>query len=82
MVKLLELEYCANYIMPLKKTLLYQKVKKQLELFNLPSSIKCSEIPINEVKFQNNVYKYLFLDKKRIDKHPRYINLKNIGNPR
>ena len=30
---------------------------------------------------QNNVYKYLFLDKKRIDKHPRYINLKNIGNP-
>ena len=68
--------------MPLKKkTLLYQKVKKQLELFNLPSSIKCSEIPINEVKFQNNVYKYLFLDKKRIDKHPRYIYLKNIGNP-
>ena len=72
---------CELYYASKKKTLLYQKVKKQLELFNLPSSIKCSEIPINEVKFQNNVYKYLFLDKKRIDKHPRYIYLKNIGNP-
>tara|TARA_A100000164_G_scaffold378155_1_gene419036 strand:+ start:917 stop:2038 length:1122 start_codon:yes stop_codon:yes gene_type:complete len=63
------------------KTALYNKVKDYLLAFNLPISIDCSNIPINKAKLQNEIYKNLFLDKKRIDKHPRYISLKTIGKP-
>ena len=64
-----------------KRTSLYNKVKSHLLEFNLPINLNCSEIPINKVKLQNDIYKNLFLDKKRIDKHPRYISLKTIGKP-
>ena len=63
------------------KTALYNKVKDYLLAFNLPISIDFTNIPINKVKLQNEIYKNLFLDKKRIDKHPRYISLKTIGKP-
>ncbi len=63
------------------KTALYNKVKDYLLSFNLPTCIDYSKIPVNKVKLQNEIYKNLFLDKKRIDKHPRYISLKAIGKP-
>jgi 3-dehydroquinate synthetase len=39
------------------------------------------KIKVNSKKIQNDIYKNIFLDKKRIDKYPRYINIKNIGEP-
>lgn len=63
------------------KTALFNKVKSYLIDFNLPFSVDCLKISINKGRLQNDIYKNLFLDKKRIDKHPRYISLKTLGRP-
>jgi 3-dehydroquinate synthase len=54
--------------------------KKILELFDLPTNIS-KFIKKNEIKkFKNKIYENIFLDKKRINKFPRYIKLQNLGN--
>ncbi len=54
--------------------------KKILELFDLPTNIS-KFIKKNEIKkFKNKIYENIFLDKKRINKFPRYIKLKYLGN--
>ena len=58
------------------KNNLFNQVYDQLRSFNLPTSLKSSDIPISKVKIQNEIYKNIFLDKKRIDKSPRYISMK------
>ncbi len=53
--------------------------KKILENFNLPINIR-KFINKNEIKNLNDkIYNNIFLDKKRINKNPRYINLKALG---
>lgn len=58
----------------------FNYTKNILELFDLPTNldkfVKKDEIK----KIKDNVYKNIFLDKKRINKFPRYINLINVGN--
>jgi len=64
-----------------KKTDLIKTCESLLKKYNLPISIN---LP-NNVKlqnFQNEVYKNIFLDKKRINKNPRYIYLNKIGKPK
>ncbi len=64
-----------------KKSELIKICEKILKKYNLPISIK---LPGNVQlqNFQNEVYKNIFLDKKRVNKNPRYIFLKNIGKPK
>ena len=53
--------------------------KRILENFNLPINIKrfIKKKKINSLK--NEIFKNIFLDKKRINQNPRYINLIDVG---
>ena len=37
---------------------------------------------MNKSLLKKEIFKYIFLDKKKIGKFPRYIGLKNIGRPK
>ena len=53
--------------------------KKILESFNLPTNIK-KFINKREIKYlTNKIFMNIFLDKKRINKNPRYIKLIGLG---
>ena len=53
--------------------------KKILESYNLPTNIS-KFINKKEIKnLKNKIYLNIFLDKKRINKNPRYINLEGLG---
>ena len=54
--------------------------KKILESFNLPTNIKKFVKKNESNKLKKNIYENIFLDKKRINKFPRYIRLKKPGN--
>ncbi len=71
---LCELEYASQNSKLIKKT------KEILNLYNLPIDLK--HLNLNKQKLQNDIFKFLFLDKKRINKYPRYINLQNVGKPK
>ena len=62
-----------------KKNELFKSVFKLLESFSLPTSLNIKKIPINSVKLQNDIYKNIFLDKKKIDKYPRYVSVTKEG---
>ena len=61
------------------KNKLYRLLEKILIQFNLPTEIYYNKNL--KAKMQNEIYKNLFLDKKKIGSSPRYINLKKIGFP-
>jgi len=54
--------------------------EKILKTYNLPINLSTYIKNINKKKLEKNIYKYIFLDKKRIGKNPRFIKLKKIGN--
>ena len=56
-----------------------QTVKNFLSDYNLPISLDLKNIPIESTKLQNHIYRNIFLDKKKIDKYPRYISIKKQG---
>ena len=72
---LCELYYASN----LRENYLTKVVKDILNLYNLPSDLKFFKK--NKNNLQNDIFKFLFLDKKRINKYPRYIKLLKLGNP-
>ncbi len=72
---------CEIYYSNKKKNNLFKSVFNFLKSFNLPVNLDNSNIPIKKIKIQNEIYKNLFLDKKKVDKHPRYISLKKKGDP-
>lgn len=59
------------------KNELFYKIKSLLKLYSLPTNLK--KININESFVKKEIFKFIFLDKKKIGKHPRYINVKKIG---
>ncbi len=63
-----------------KKNKFYKSLEKILELYNLPTQINCSKSI--KPKVQSEIYKNIFLDKKKIGSTPRYINLKKKGFPK
>jgi|TARA_B110000881_G_C18547675_1_gene502162 3-dehydroquinate synthase len=63
------------------KNKLYNTVKNYLDDFMLPTSLKIKNIPIDSTTLQNCIYQNIFLDKKKIDKFPRYICIKKQGKP-
>ena len=72
---------CEIYYSNKSKNSLFKTVLETLKNYKLPYNLDCSNIPINKIKIQNQIYQNLFLDKKRIDKHPRYISLRKLGHP-
>ena len=58
---------------------LYKNLSTILKELNLPNQIKVSSIE-EKTLLQNKIYKNVFLDKKRVNKNPRYIHINNIGN--
>ena len=60
---------------------LMEVTKKILQIYDLPIKINLNS-NISKSKIQNEIYKNIFLDKKRINKNPRYIFLKNVGKPK
>ncbi len=64
------------------KTNLYKQTKNILNRFALPTKIDAKKFNLNKINLQNNIYKNIFLDKKKIDKFPRYISLKKVGKPK
>lgn len=63
------------------KSKLYNMTKEYLSEYLLPTNINMKKIPIDPTTLQNNIYKSIFLDKKKVDKYPRYISLKKQGHP-
>jgi len=70
----------SNYPKNKNKIELMQTTKKILQSYNLPIKINLP-LNISKSKVQNEIYKNIFLDKKRINRNPRYICLKKIGSP-
>lgn len=56
---------------------LYYLVKNLLKKYSLPINLLKINVSKNELKKQ--IYKFIFLDKKKISKYPRYIELKKTG---
>ncbi len=59
---------------------IYKDVKKVLSLYNLPINIPFKKN--NKQSMLNEVYKNIFLDKKKIGSIPRFIKLKKIFHPK
>ena len=62
------------------KNKIFYEIKNLLNLYLLPTSLKF--IKINKNLLKKEIFKYIFLDKKKIGKFPRYISLKSVGNPK
>jgi 3-dehydroquinate synthase len=57
---------------------IYKIVENILKIYNLPIKIQCPKDLISNMQIE--IYRNLFLDKKRIDSVPRYIMLRKLGN--
>jgi 3-dehydroquinate synthase len=73
---------CEIYYANRGKNNLYKYTEKLLDEFKLPTKINFCDKNINKVKLQKNIYKFVFMDKKKISQYPRYISLKKIGLPK
>ena len=62
------------------KNKIFYEIKNLLNLYLLPTNLKF--IKINKNLLKKEIFRYIFLDKKKIGKFPRYISLKSIGNPK
>ena len=71
---------CELYYSNKKKNKIFKIVENFLSELNLPTKI--NSIKISKNSLHSNIYKFLYLDKKRINKFPRYISLKSLGNPK
>jgi len=69
-----------RYASDLKENEIFKFTKKILDTYNLPLDLKY--LNLNKSRFQNDIFKFLFLDKKRINKHPRYIKITKFGKPK
>ena len=64
-----------------KKNNLYIFLEKLLKLYSLPTSLHQYNLKISKQKLIDKIYNSIFLDKKKINKFPRYIGLKKMYNP-
>ena len=70
---------CEIYYKNGKNKIFYQ-IRDLLDLYLLPTNLK--SIKMNKTLLKKEIFKYIFFDKKKIGKFPRYISLKNIGDPK
>ena len=62
------------------KNKVFYKTRDLLALYSLPINLK--KININKSFFKKEIFKFIFLDKKKIGVYPRYINIKKVGSPK
>ena len=60
----------------------YVITKNILQNYSLPTNLNDDKIKKNKQIIQSNIYKNIFLDKKKINQFPRYIKLIKIGKAR
>lgn len=72
---------CEIYYSHKGKSALLEETENILKIYNLPTKIFNTNKNIDFAKIQNNIYKGIFLDKKKINKYPRYISLKKKYKP-
>tara|TARA_B100000745_G_scaffold188991_1_gene124104 strand:+ start:559 stop:1671 length:1113 start_codon:yes stop_codon:yes gene_type:complete len=70
---------CEIYYGFSKKNKIFNTAKSLLEIYALPTSLNTNEIKKNKQLIQSNIYKNIFLDKKKISQFPRYIKLIKLG---
>ena len=61
---------------------LLKEVIDILESYNLPTKLLPLNFTLDIIDIQNKIYEGVFLDKKKINKNPRYICLKKKNNPK
>ena len=57
----------------------FKLVKNLLHKFNLPTNLSEIEVLKNKDRLKKDIFKNIFLDKKKIGKYPRIIKLVKIG---
>lgn len=72
---------CELYFSNPRKNKLLDSVKSLLEEYNLPIKIDKGNFVNKKRLLLNNIYKFIFLDKKKISRYPRFIFMKKINKP-
>ena len=72
---------CEIYFSNNGENKLLKNVKDLLKLYNLPIKIDKGNFNNKKSILLNNIYKFIFLDKKKISRYPRYISLKKLNKP-
>ena len=65
-----------------KKNYLFRSIENLLKNYNLPVNLNNFDNKFPKQKLVDEIYKGVFLDKKKINKYPRYISLKKVFNPK
>ena len=68
-----------QYANSLKKNSIFKKTEEILKLYNLPTNLR--HLNYNKTKMQNDIFKFIFLDKKRVSKYPRFIKIRILNRP-
>lgn len=62
------------------KNKIFRQIRDILKLYSLPINLK--SLKINQSLLKEEIFRFIFFDKKKIGKFPRYISLKTTGNPK
>ena len=73
---------CELYFASGKESKIYKNVKDILIDYKLPTKILIENFKFKKQILINNIFKNIFLDKKRISRYPRYISLRNSYKPK
>ena len=73
---------CEIFLANKKKNQIFILTEDLLEKYNLPSNLNNLSFKFSKQKFVDEIYKGVFLDKKKIIRYPRYISLRKIYQPR
>ena len=72
---------CEIFYSHKKNSKLLGDVNKILNFYKLPTKILNNKYLTDKSIIQNEIYRAIFLDKKKINRYPRYIHLKNKFKP-
>lgn len=73
---------CELYYANGKKNRLFDYVQTLLENYNLPVKIDTSLFNNKKIVLLDSIYKNVFLDKKKVNKNPRFISLRKVHKPK
>lgn len=65
-----------------KKNKIYYLLERLLNKYSLPTSLSKYNLKVSKQKMVDQIYNSVFMDKKKINKHPRYIFLNRQYNPK
>ncbi len=72
---------CEIYFVNGKENSIFKSVRDLLMDYKLPVKISDKKFKFEEQTLTNNIFKNIFLDKKKISRFPRFISLKKIHKP-